>query len=150
MKDNQLHKGMFHQQRLQILHLAAHFDEFNLDYAYAWSEGIYPVTYDTDDSVLDRPHELYSNCFLLNKDDANRVFNYLCDKWDSKSSSVFDELARDFSQISEHTLIKFCRFLYMNGTFDDDFWNDLIKPGFCPGIASSIKVEPSRSSLLDY
>lgn len=150
MEDNQLQKAMFHQQRLQILHLAVHYEEFNLDYAYAWSEGIYPVTYDTDDSVLDRPHELYEDCFLLGKEMANKVFNYLCDKWHGAGFPSFDELDQEFPTIETYTLIKFCRFLYMNSTFDDVAWSKLLNPAKSPGHANSIKVEPSRASLLDY
>lgn len=49
---------LFVQQKLQILHLGKHFDEFSDSYLYAWDRGVYPSISDTDGSVNRKPHEL--------------------------------------------------------------------------------------------
>ena len=143
-------KKQFHQQRLQILHMGVHFNEFSISYLYAWAESLYPVTFDTDDSVECRPHEVYEDEFMISKGQVNSIISYCADRWESKSLPTFDEVASQFPLMSETGIINVFRYLYLEDFFDDSFWAALLEKGQYPGRAASIKIEPDRSTLIQY
>ena len=65
MTENDIMSALFTQQRIQIMHIGKHHDEFSDAYLYAWESGVYPLMSDTDGSVPRRPHELYAKYFTV-------------------------------------------------------------------------------------
>lgn len=51
MTENDVMGALFAQQRIQILHIGKHHDEFSDAYLHAWESGVYPLMSDTDGSV---------------------------------------------------------------------------------------------------
>ena len=55
MSDHNIMQALFNQQRIQIMHIGKHHDEFSNAYLYAWESGVYPALHDTDGSIPQNP-----------------------------------------------------------------------------------------------
>lgn len=151
MTDSTAMEALFIQQRLQIMNLGVHHDEFSDSYLHAWESGTYPLLQDTDGSVIRMPHEPYAEFFKTPKDKVQRLFDRLCTAWDAKEELTFyaleDELGVHGGYGSEWDrvdLIKICRYLYLERSFDEEFWKTLLTPMEHPSEASSILREFNR------
>lgn len=146
----QILEALFIQQRLQIMHLGTHHKEFTDSYLYAWYNGVYPINEDSDGSVLKRPHEVYEEFFRVSKLKVDMLSEYLSTKCDENGVPTFYELEDEFGVSSSSTgqyggyewsrsdLLKVCRYLYLDGSFDTSFWQTLITPFQHPSEAASI------------
>ncbi|WMS89302.1 hypothetical protein [Pleionea litopenaei] len=148
MNPDPVMQALFNQQRLQVLHLGIHHNEFSDAYIYAWDEGVYPFFQDTDGSVTPMPHEIFGAHFLRTKEQVDRVTKLLDDRWIAKNVPTFDELENEFSnELDRMDLVKICRYSFLYGGFDDDFWNTLLTPMQCPSEAISINREFDRKKI---
>lgn len=153
MNDNDLLGALFVQQRMQILHIGKHHEEFSDAYLYAWESGVHPIMSDTDGSVPRRPHEPYAKYFTTSKEKVEFLLTRLDDAWRKKDGLTFydleDELgARSFSSKGwdRCDLLHICRYLYLDGCFDDEFWSSFIENGKCPSEALSLTSNFDRQS----
>ncbi|EGQ9150454.1 MULTISPECIES: hypothetical protein [Vibrio] len=151
MTDNTAMEALFIQQRLQIMNLGVHHNEFSDSYLHAWESGTYPLLQDTDGSVIRMPHEPYAEFFKTPKDKVQRLFDRLCTAWDAKEELTFYALEDELgvrggygSEWDRVDLIKICRYLYLERSFDEEFWKTLITPMEHPSEASSILREFNR------
>jgi len=143
MSEEKLMQAMFNQQRLQIMSLGVHHDEYSDAYLYAWSEGIYPFFEDTDGSVFQMPHEVYEEFFQLSRAKVDIISKYLDDMWLEKKIPTFYELENKFNtrardEWSRIDLIHICRYLFLHDSFDGHFWRTLLTPMEHPSEAASI------------
>lgn len=134
---------LFNQQRLQILHIGKHHNEFSDDYLYAWEAGVYPAMSDGDGSLPQKPHESFADLFITPKHKTDYLMKRLDDAWRSGEKITFygleDELlVRMGTDWSRSDLLRICRYLYLCQIFDSDFWETLVKNGDCPAEAHSV------------
>lgn len=151
MTENDIMDALFIQQRLQVLHIGKHHDEFGDAYLYAWESGVYPLMSDTDGSVPRRPHEPYSRFFTISKEKVEFLLKRLSKAWRENAGLTFydleDELGvRSFSDggWDRCDLIHICRYFYLDGCFDKIFWEILVENGKCPSEALSLTSELDR------
>ena len=142
---NKNNKPIFNLQRFQILQTKLNPNTSNLipdSYAYAWYQKLFPLL---DDSDL---HEDLITCFEITKEQVEIISERADSEWLEKKYYTFYEYESFFcvrnspvKDISRHTLIATFRYLFLHGTFDDIFWDTLIKPMEHPIEASSITSE---------
>ncbi|ROP56172.1 hypothetical protein EDF81_3722 [Enterobacter sp. BIGb0383] len=157
MIERDIMESLFIQQRLQVLHIGKHHGEFGDAYLYAWESGVYPVMSDTDGSVPRRPHELYADFFVTSQYKVSFLLKRLDDAWHKKEDLTFygleDELGvRSFSSDGwdRSDLIHICRYLYLDGCFDKNFWDTLLENGKCPSEALSLASDLDRELSIDF
>lgn len=135
-------KILFNLQRFQILQTKLNPNTCDLisdSYAYAWYKRLYPFL---DDSDL---HEDLEECFTTKKEFANPVVEYADKEWRDKKYYTFYQYEAKFGgRENRHALIAIFRYMFLNETFDNEFWETLIKPQEHPVEASSI------TSKFDY
>lgn len=89
--------------------------------------GIYPIFHDGDYSVPDRPHENFKEYFIVSADFVNQVLVYLDELWLANNSPTFYELESHFGGKDKRSaLLGICRYLYLDGRFDDKLWDALL------------------------
>ena len=142
MTENDIMGALFIQQRIQVMHLGKHHDEFSDAYLHAWESGVYPLLSDTDGSVPRRPHELYAKYFTISKEKVKFLSKRLDDAWLKKETLTFYGLedergVRSFSSQGwdRCDLVDTCRYLYLSRCFSDEFWSVLTENGKCPSEA---------------
>lgn len=143
MSDHQIMQALFNQQRIQIMHIGKHHDEFTDAYLYAWESGVYPALNDTDGSIPQKPHEPFADFFITSKDKTLFLAKRLDDAWLNKEGLTFyaleDELGVRYKPDWERSdLVNICRYFYLAKLFDDEFWKTLVTNGQCPSEAHSI------------
>lgn len=145
MTENDVMGALFAQQRIQILHIGKHHDEFSDAYLHAWESGVYPLMSDTDGSVPRKPHEFYAQYFTASKEKVEFLLKRLDDAWRKNEGLTFydleDELGvRGYSSKgwNRGDLIDICRYLYLDGCYDNEFWSALVENGKCPSEALSL------------
>lgn len=142
MKEN---KPIFNLQRFQILQTKLNPETSHLipdAYAYAWYQKLFPLL---DDCEL---HEDLEECFDITKEQVDIISKRADSEWLEKRYYTFYEYEDFYNvrysnehNISRHTLIATFRYLYLHGTFDDVFWETLIKPMQHPSEASLVTSE---------
>jgi len=129
-------KILFNLQRFQILQTKLNPSTSELisdSYAYAWYQKLYPFR---DDSDL---HEDLEECFDTKKEFAIPVIEYADKEWLDKRYYTFYQYEEKFGgRENRHSLIAIFRYMFLNNTFDDKFWETLIKPQEHPVEASLI------------
>lgn len=157
MVENDVMGALFAQQRMQVMHLGKHYDEFSDAYLHAWESGVYPLMSDSDGSIPRRPHELYARYFITPKEKVEFLLKRLDDAWRKQEGLTFygleDELGgRSFSSQGwdRCDLINICRYLYLDGCYDKAFWAALVENGKCPCEALSLNSELNRESDIDF
>ncbi|EOX8433761.1 MULTISPECIES: hypothetical protein [Enterobacteriaceae] len=143
MSDRNIMQALFNQQRLQIMHIGKHHNEFTDAYLFAWESGVYPAMSDTDGSVPQKPHEPFADFFITPKEKTLFLAKRLDDAWLNKEGLTFyaleDELQVRYKPGWDRgDLLNICRYLYLDNCFDHDFWKTLVKNGECPSEAHSI------------
>lgn len=150
MSEHNLMAALFVQQRIQIMHIAKHHDEFTDAYLYAWEAGVYPFLSDTDGSVPKMPHEPYEDFFIVSEEKGEYLLKRLDDAWLAKEKLTFygleDELnvRSGSSDWNRSELLHLCRYFYLDRRFDAQFWDTLTTNGECPSEAHSIKNQFDR------
>ncbi|TNL06676.1 hypothetical protein CYD30_19770 [Kosakonia cowanii] len=144
---------LFVQQKLQILHLGKHFDEFSDSYLYAWDRGVYPSISDTDGSVNRKPHELYPECFSISREEVRFLIKRFNTAWDNGEKLSFYKLEDELHVKSHSTsgwtrgkLLRISRYLFLEECYDSSFWSALTKNGECPIEAHGIQSKFDRDS----
>ncbi len=84
MSDHNIMQALFNQQRIQIMHIGKHHDEFSNAYLYAWESGVYPALHDTDGSIPQKPHEPFADFFTTSKEKTLFLAKRLDDAWIKK------------------------------------------------------------------
>jgi antitoxin MazE len=145
MSSDTILKAMFIQQRLQIMHIGKHHDEYTDSYLYAWESSVYPTLSDTDGSVPEMPHEPYEKFFKIPKNKVDFLLKRLDNAWLKKENITFYGLEDELNVRSmtssgwERTeLLHICKYFYLNNLFDNAFWRALVANGQCPSEAHSI------------
>ncbi|MDL4861432.1 hypothetical protein NPJ88_003715 [Halomonas elongata] len=140
-----IEQALYQQMRLSILLTAQNGvseSPFSPDYIAAWDNEVYPLF--NEGASWHKPHEA---CFKIGKAKVEELFNYLLNHFDNKSELTFYELEKSFGihgsayatmGWERFDLTKICRYLYLNGCFDEAFWSTLTRNGECPGEAHSI------------
>ncbi|MEJ5863533.1 hypothetical protein [Pseudomonas farsensis] len=136
---------LFNMQRFQLLALFANPEiEGNISpaYAYAWERGIYPLG---DDAA---PwHKPYGDQFRVGETQVSELAEFLDKLWIAgKTISFYDlESHYDVSGVSRPgpvwgrvELITTCRYFYLLGWFDENFWTGMIGHSNCPSESKSI------------
>ncbi len=142
---------MFVQQRIQIMHIAKHHDEYTDAYLYAWEASVYPLFSDTDGSVPSMPHEPYSDFFKIPKQKVKFLLKRFDDACDKEENLTFYKLEDELSIRSGTTgwertdLLHICRYFYLEKSFNNNFWNILITPKEHPIEAESINRNFDRN-----
>ncbi|EPC4015863.1 hypothetical protein ACRZOS_000164 [Enterobacter kobei] len=146
MMDSEVKKLLFVQQRLQILHLGKHYNEFSTAYIFAWDRGVYPYYDDTDGSVDRKPHEYYKNCFRIKESEVEFIIKRFNKAYDENKKLTFYGL-EDELHVNSHTtsgwtrgkLLRICRYLFLEEAYDESFWDNLTENGSCPAEAHGIR-----------
>lgn len=143
MSSQNIMQALFNQQRIQIMHIGKHHDEFSDAYLYAWESGVYPALSDTDGSVPQKPHEPYAEFFTTPKEKTSFLMKRLDDAWLNEEPLTFyaleDELGVRYKPEWERgDLLRICRYLYLDNCFDHQFWEKLVTNGECPTEAHGI------------
>ena len=88
MSDHNIMQALFNQQRIQIMHIGKHHDEFSNAYLYAWESGVYPALHDTDGSIPQKPHEPFADFFTTSKEKTLFLAKRLDDAWIKKERLI--------------------------------------------------------------
>ncbi|MDX7786026.1 hypothetical protein [Aeromonas caviae] len=149
---NDVLNALFTHQRLQILSLAVHHDEYSDAYLYAWYSGVYPFFEDTDGSVMRKPHEHYKEQFRISAEKVDELSLFLDQCELNDEVPTFYELEEHFrtryreSEWSRSDLLKICRYFFLRGMWHEDFWKKVIAPMKHPSEAASIVRKFDRKS----
>ncbi|EEA8075697.1 hypothetical protein [Enterobacter hormaechei] len=143
MSDHNIMQALFNQQRIQIMHIGKHHDEFSNAYLYAWESGVYPALHDTDGSIPQKPHEPFADFFTTSKEKTLFLAKRLDDAWIKKERLTFYALEDEFQvrykpEWERGDLLGICRYFYLDHRFDQKFWETLITNGECPSEAHGI------------
>lgn len=135
-------KAIFNLQRFSILQTklnpqTAHFipDE----YAFAWYVKLYPFFNNSD------LHEDLEECFTITKEQLDNVTEFLDTEWLAGKLYTFYELEKigygkgPFLGLDRMGLIYILKYVKLYGGFDEDFWNEILKPMKHPSEARSIQ-----------
>ncbi|MGU3528279.1 hypothetical protein [Raoultella planticola] len=157
MTENNIMSALFTQQRMQIMYIGKYHDEFSDAYLYAWASSVYPIMSDTDGSVPRRPHESYAPFFITSKEKVEFLLTRLDNAWRKKEQISFyhleDELGvKSFSSKGwdRGNLIDICRYLYLDGCFDESFWSMLLENGKCPAEALGVASTFNRDTEIEF
>ncbi|MCE2596606.1 hypothetical protein K6Y31_17600 [Motilimonas cestriensis] len=148
--------ALFTQQRLQVLSLGVHHDEFTDAYLYAWYNNVYPLFHDGDGSVPIKPHEHYQEQFLISIDKVDELSKYLDQCWQDNNVPTFYALEKKYgvtkggSDWTRAALIHICRYMKLDDAFDDEFWAALLALGQYPSEAASINRKFDRKRNIDF
>lgn len=152
MENNAIMKALFAQQRIQIMHIAKHHDEFTDAYLYAWESGVYPFLNDTDGSVPVMPHESFEEFFITSQEKGEFLLKRLDDAWRANEELTFYKLEDELNVRSVHNggwdrsdLLHLCRYFYLDNRFDDSLWKNICKNMECPTEAHFITDDFDRS-----
>ncbi|GAA4882570.1 hypothetical protein [Ferrimonas pelagia] len=154
----QIMDAMFTQQRLQVLSLGVHHNEYTDAYLYAWEKSVYPLMQDSDDSVAPMPHQHYTKQFIVSESKVNEIYQYLEQCWLDNAVPTYYELENEFRfRITgfgwgRMDLVHICRYLHLNGSFDGEFWKKLLTPGKHPSElgSTSRQFDRKREILFQY
>lgn len=137
--------ALFQQMKLTVLLTAKDDSEespFHPAYLHAWADGLYPLL--DDGASWHKPHE---DEFPISKELVDSLFTILCHHWDSKTEITFWDLEDELGihggvvtdgDFTRNQVVSICRYFYLKGKFDEDFWAQLCSNGGCPGEAHSI------------
>ncbi|QIE97727.1 hypothetical protein G5574_12475 [Pantoea stewartii] len=152
MNESQIMKALFAQQRIQVMHIAKHHDEFTDSYLYAWESGVYPFLNDTDGSVPGMPHESYEEFFKISRKKGEYLLKRLDDAWLAKEELTFYKLEDELEVRSGYggdwdrsDLLHLCRYFYLDNRFDDSLWKNVCKNMECPAEAHFITDKFDRT-----
>lgn len=106
--------------------------------AYAWQYRLYPVADGTD------LHRKFGPLFTIPEAQVAELRDYLDGRWRANQHPTFYQL-EDHYQHSESwdrcKLIEVCRYFFLAGLFDQDFWRSLLIAGQFPVEAGGIADE---------
>ncbi|HIG8798078.1 TPA: hypothetical protein ACYEOW_003647 [Raoultella terrigena] len=150
MDEKNILAALYIQQRIQILHIAKHHNQFTNSYIYAWYKGVCPFLSDTDNSVPAMPHEPYSEFFNVSREKGEVLLKRLDDADLSKEYLTFYQLEDEFntrgrSEWDRTDLLHLCRYFYLDNRFSAELWKKLATPSECPTEAYSITREFERT-----
>lgn len=107
------------------------------DYVYAWYGLVYPIC----DQAADW-HQPYPDEFKVTKDMIEEFTKLLDDSWSANDVPTFYKLEHIYrarggsTQWGRSELLRACRYLKLNRSFDDQFWTKLLadRPSEAHGI----------------
>ena len=114
-------------------------------YAYAWLSGVYPLFDDYADW-----HKPYNECFEVSESMVDELGKFLDTLWSGKQTITFYKLEEKYrgSKWDRASLIKACRYMFLNGMFDgNNFWERVCENMECPVEAKSIVREFSLDEI---
>ena len=144
-------EALFQLMRFNILSTAVSAgDEWPIlpAYVYAWLTGVYP---DCQEGA--KWHQPFPDQFSVSREEVGELIIILDDAWMAKKPLSFYDVetalgihgaARSLSNWERWKLVSACRYLFLSGSFDNEFWVGLLKNGECPsealGIARQMKI----------
>lgn len=143
--------AMFTQQRLQIMSLGVHHNEYSDAYLYAWYAGVYPFFEDTDGSVSRMPHEHYKEYFKISEEKIDELSLYLDECEQKKEIPTFYELEDRYRTRSSQSgwgrmdLVGACRYFFLRDMWGEEFWKKLMTPSKHPSEAAGITRKFDRT-----
>lgn len=112
---------------------------------------------DTDGSVPRRPHESYAPFFITSKEKVEFLLTRLDNAWRKKEQISFYHLEDELGVKSFNSkgwdrgnLIDICRYLYLDGCFDESFWSMLLENGKCPAEALGVASTFNRDTEIEF
>lgn len=125
-------KAIFNLQRFQILYAKlnpATSELISDEYAYAWYNNLYPIL---DNDQL---HEDLEEYFSITKEQVDIITKYADSESKKEQYHTFYEYEDYFNvreypvaDIDRNTLISTFRYFYLKRTFNQTFWETLLKP----------------------
>lgn len=151
---NDQSKQLFEVARLQIKLAAANPQtarRLPLSYVYAWDWRIYPMQDDGDGIA-----KSFETCFDVREDQVYELARFLDDRWLEKNPITFYQLEDQFDVRSRNDrwdrskLIGVCRYFFLKGHFDSDFWMNLLAPMQYPSEATGITWDPEEDRAIYF
>lgn len=144
---------LFNIQKFQVLSLYVSDSQRNVTdaYAYAWDAGVYPIA--SDAAAWHKP---FGECFEVGEEQMSELATFLDERWTSKSPISFYELedhygisgsARPGADWERGTLVAACRYLKLEGWFDDEFWAGVVGHSDCPSESHCVRREFRPSDI---
>ncbi|WP_434778511.1 hypothetical protein [Neisseria sp. Ec49-e6-T10] len=128
MQNNEIMKALFIQQRFLILNSIYTSDFMPEAYVYAWEVGVFPYLDDEDDDNLYLAHSPYKNFFNVEEEMVLKIVEYLDEKFINEEPITFYELESTFGGKSNRVpLMHVCRYVFLKGLFDEEFWKNLVE-----------------------
>jgi hypothetical protein len=141
-ESKEIGRTIFNLQRLQILQIKCNPQTarlINNDYAYAWQVKMFPLLSDG------KLHEDLEKYFTITKKQVEIITKRADSEWLEKRlynfyeyESYFEVRGMPVENIDRWTLICVFRYMYLQGCFDDKFWEKLLEPTEHPMEAASI------------
>jgi hypothetical protein len=152
MEDTSMDQKLFAIMRFQILTtaLSSELGERLTDaYVYAWDARVYPLFNHGPDW-----HGPFADCFEVSKAMLDELSKYLDEAWRDGKVPSFYQLEERYrireggGEWDRGKLIHACRYMRLQGLFDDAFWKRILEPTNHPTEASMITDKFSRSDDL--
>lgn len=136
---------LFNIQKFHLLSLYVSDSQRNVTdaYAFAWDAGVYPIANEAAPW-----HKPYGSCFAVGEKQIAQLATFLEERWLAKTPISFYELedhygisgsARPGPQWERSTLVSACRYLWLEGWFDQEFWNGMVGHTDCPSESHCIR-----------
>lgn len=148
---NTTQEMLFQNQRFSILSLKvqeAEEQHISDCYGYAWYEKVYPFFHDNNEY-----HKPYGEFFQVSETMMDELSKFLDDNWVKKQPVSFYDLEDHYhvrdgaTEWDRVALLHACRYMRLNGLFDDGFWSTLCENGKSPSEASSILRKFTASDI---
>ena len=121
-------------------------------YIYAWQSSVYPLFHEGA-----RLHAPFSDQFAVPSEKVDELSKFLDDRWLKKETPSFYQVESYYDVRMGYgfwdrmKLIHVCRYMFLDGAFDEEFWAALLRGSDHPTEAKSItrKFERPRDIYLN-
>lgn len=150
----ELKEALYQQMRYNVLSTTLNGlnnSPFSDAYIYAWESEVYPFFHDGADW-----HQAHKEQFKITEQMMDDLSKFLDDLWIAKKTITFYELEKHFgirgsatssSEWERWSLIRACRYLYLNNGFDSQFWGALLENMKCPSEAFSVVKDFEKTDI---
>jgi hypothetical protein len=133
---------------------------FSHAFAYAIMHSVYPLHDEDPGFTTEREAILdifpYYETYVVSREQVNEVAELLDEKWRAEERITFYDLEEPYKyggkswsgNDARMDLIHTCRYFYLRGMFDDEFWQGFMSD--CPTEAHGIIDEWDRSAISDW
>jgi antitoxin MazE len=117
-------------------------------YLYAWSNDVYPIMHENLEW-----HKPFTAAFSVSPEMMDDLSQLLDESWRKKKPLSFYKLEDHYelrlgqSDWTRVSLMQACRYMYLEGAFDQEFWTRILRRGDHPLEAGSITREFDRTEV---